>query len=76
MESFWRQITLRPNGRDTYNYASVKEAIIGSDNGLASARRQGIMQTNTCLFFIEPLGTSCKLSENSNNSIFELIPER
>ena len=42
---FWRRV-----------YASVKCAIIGSDNGLSPSRRQAIIQTNARILLIRPLG--------------------
>ena len=40
----------------------VKEAIIGSDNGLSPVRRQAITWTDDDLLFIRPSGTN--ISEN------------
>ena len=39
-------------------YASVIEAIIGSDNGLSPDWRQAIIQTSAGTLSIEPLGTN------------------
>ena len=39
-------------------YLSATYDIIGSDNGLASVRRQAIISTNAGIFFIGPLGTN------------------
>ena len=39
-------------------YASATKAIIGSDNGLSSVRRQAIIWNNVGILSIEPLGTN------------------
>ena len=55
-----------------------KLTIIGSDNGLAPARRQAIIWTNAGILLIGLLGTTFResLIKNSNSSIEENVFEK
>ena len=50
-------------------YASVKYAIIGSDNGLSLVRRQVIIWTTDGLLSVGPLGNKHQWNLNKNSSV-------
>ena len=57
---------LRP---EWYIYASVKQVIAGSDNGLSSLRRQAIFWTNADVLPVGPLRTNLEKFKSKYNNI-------